>query len=233
MSSAPHSKHDPKVSRIHEIVDGHPDFRHVSSERIEQIREEFERGFAFLQSIPEDSVSVFGSARCRPGSEAYQEAEELGRGLAKQGFAIVTGGGPGIMEAANKGAAEAGGRSAGLGIQLPEEQKINPYVQESVSFHHFFVRKVMLAFTAEVYVFFPGGFGTMDEFFELVTLVQTRKTNPIPIILVGKEYWTPLLAWIEETLFEKNGAIDQEDMKIYTLVDSAEEVLKLTEGLFG
>jgi len=128
------------------------------------------------------------------------------------------------MQAASRGASEAeGGQAVGLNIELPYEQQNNPYVTASQHFHYFFVRKVMLSFASEVYVFFPGGFGTMDEFFEIVTLIQTYKIQKIPVILVGKEYWTPLLSWIESTLYEKNNAINKEDMEIYHLVDTPEE----------
>jgi len=163
----------------------------------------------------------------------YQEACKLGSLLAKAGFAIITGGGPGIMEAANKGALEAGGRSAGINIQLINKQSTNKYVKESVAFSYFFIRKVMLAFASEVYIFFPGGFGTLDELFELTTLIQTKKIRPIPIILVDKEYWIPLLTWIEQELYRKRGAIAKEDMKIHCLVDNAQEAFDYIEQILS
>ena len=135
------------------------------------------------------------------------------------------------MEAANKGANEAGGQSAGINIQFDHTQNVNPYVKESISFHYFFARKVMLAFASEVYIFFAGGFGTLDEFFELITLIQTRKIDPIPIILVGKDYWAPLLKWIEKDVYEKRSNIDKEDMKIYRLVKDANEAARVIKKL--
>lgn len=189
------------------------------------IVEEFSRGFHFLRDF-NLAASFFGSTRVKPEDRMYQEAAKLASLLAKAGFAIITGGGPGIMEAANKGASEAGGRSAGINIKLLRKQSTNKYVKESVAFSYFFIRKVMLAFASEVYIFFPGGFGTLDELFELITLVQTKKIAPIPIILVDKEYWTPLLTWIEQELYGKRRAIAKEDMKIYCLVDNAQETFE-------
>ena len=189
--------------------------------RMNKIVEEFSRGFYFLRDFGL-AASFFGSTRSNPQDKMYREAEKLASLLAKAGFAIITGGGPGIMEAANKGACEAGGRSAGINIQLLRKQSTNKYVKESAAFSYFFIRKVMLAFASEVYIFFPGGFGTLDELFELTTLIQTKKIAPIPVILVGKEYWTPLLAWIEQELYMKRGAIAKEDMKIHCLVDDAQ-----------
>ena len=143
--------------------------------------------------------------------------------LAKKGFAIITGGSAGIMQAANKGAFEAGSASVGLNINLQETQAYNQYLTERFGFDHFFVRKVMLTYASEVYVYFPGGFGTLDEFFEIVTLVQTKKIHKVPIILFGKEYWKPLLDFIEKTLCEERAVIDREDLALYTLVDSVDE----------
>lgn len=214
--------------RIEELMEKHP--VEMRSERMQTILSEFVTGFHFLRNY-ELTASIFGSARVGTDSHRYQEAYTLAFALAKEGFAIITGGGPGIMEAANKGATEAGGQSAGLNIQLPSGQRINPYVRESASFNYFFTRKVMLALASEVYIFFPGGFGTLDEFFELTTLIQTKKIEPIPIILVHKKYWTPLLDWINKTLYQKDKAISRKDMDIYHLTDNAEEALKVIKKM--
>lgn len=202
----------------------------VGSMRLTRITQELANGFHFLKQYGK-SATFFGSARCVAGDKHYEEAKKLASMLSEDDFAIITGGGPGIMEAANKGATEAGGQSAGINIQLDHTQNVNPYVKKSISFHYFFARKVMLAFASEVYVFFAGGFGTLDEFFEMVTLVQTRKIDPIPIILVGKEYWNPLLKWIKQDVYEKRENIDKEDMKIYRLVKDAKEARKVIKKL--
>lgn len=202
----------------------------VGGMRLTRITQEFARGFHFLRNYGK-SATFFGSARCVAGDRHYEEAKKLGSLLSKDDFAVITGGGPGIMEAANKGANEAGGQSAGINIQFDHSQNVNPYVKESISFHYFFARKVMLAFASEVYIFFAGGFGTLDEFFELITLIQTRKIDPIPIILVGKDYWAPLLKWIEKEVYEKRSNIDKEDMKIYRLVKDANEASRVIKKL--
>lgn len=202
----------------------------VGSMRLTRITQEFAKGFHFLKNYGK-SATFFGSARCVTGDKHYEEAKKLAFLLSKDDFAVITGGGPGIMEAANKGASEAGGQSAGINIQLDHTQNVNPYVKKSISLNYFFARKVMLAFASEVYIFFAGGFGTLDEFFELTTLVQTRKIDPIPIILVGKEYWAPLLTWIEKDLYQKRGNIDKEDMKIYRLVKDAKEAERVIKRL--
>ncbi len=204
------------------------DFRESMQWRIFRVMAEFVEGFEFLADFKK-SVSIFGSTRDSAATHNwYEEARKLGGMLAKEGFAVVTGGGPGIMEAANRGAAEAGGMAVGLNIQLPQEQRLNPYVNRSKGFHYFFTRKLMLTYSAQVYVYFPGGFGTMDEFFEIVTLIQTKKiATHIPVILVGREYWNGLTQWMEEIMFKRDGAIDAEDMQIYTVVDTAEEAMKI------
>ena len=192
--------------------------------RVSRIQEEFIRGFELLRKYPK-SVSFFGSSLFKEDNEHYQTARRLAGRFAKLGYAVITGAGPGIMEAGNKGATLAKGVSIGINIQLPHEQRVNKYVKQSQSFHYFFTRKVMLIYASELYVYFPGGFGTVDEFFELITLVQTRKICPVPIILVGREFWTPLLDWIDKTMNKKYKAIGPQDTKIYHLVNNADEAL--------
>lgn len=198
--------------------------------RIWRIMREFIAGYRFLDQYGK-AATFFGSARCKPESDIYNEAVKLAKMLSKDGFAIITGGGPGIMEAANKGACDAGGQSAGLNIELPGGQRKNRYVTESMSFYYFFTRKVMLSFASEAYIFFPGGFGTLDEFFELVTLIQTKKIDPIPIVLVGRDYWTPLLEWVEKDVYGRYHAIGAGDMEIYRLADNADEAFQLVHTL--
>lgn len=193
--------------------------------RIFRIMAEFVEGFQFLSSSSRE-VAIFGSARFVPGSKWYKVAEDLGKLLAKNKFTVLTGGGPGIMEGANKGAMESGGESLGINIQLPREQRINPYVTRSSAFHYFFVRKVILAASSQAYVFFPGGFGTMDEFFEIVTLIQTKKMQTTPIICVGREFWEPLNVWIKAVMKEKLHSIAPEDMNLYRIVDTAKEAFE-------
>lgn len=203
--------------------------------RIFRIMAEFVEGFQFLSTTSKE-VSIFGSTRIPPGHKWYEEAVKLGALLGKSGFTVVTGGGPGIMEAANKGAFEVGARSVGLNIQLPKEQRINPFVTESRAFHYFFTRKVMLAASSQAYVYFPGGYGTLDEMFEIITLIQTGKSEKIPMVLVGKEYWGGLWGWMKEEVYAKMDAIDRADLDLVRIVDSAEEayaiVAKSTERHF-
>ena len=196
--------------------------------RIFRIMAEFVEGFQFLSTLDKE-VTIFGSARTSPENKWYQEAVKLGYLLGSHDYTVVTGGGPGIMEAANKGAYDAGGESVGLNIQLPEEQRVNPFVKRSRGFHYFFTRKVILAASAQAYVYFPGGFGTMDEFFEIVTLIQTEKSEPLPIVLVGHEYWGGLMQWVQETMYEEFEAIAREDIELFTIVDTAEEAFKIIE----
>lgn len=197
----------------------------VQSWRVFRIMSEFVQGFEVLRKHGL-AVSVFGSTRIGPTEKYYKEAEELAAKLAKKGFAVITGGGPGIMEAANVGAFKVGGKSVGFNIELPFEQKLNPYVTESLQFDFFFSRKVMLAFASEAYIYFPGGFGTMDEFFELLTLIQTKKIEKIPIVLYGKEYWDPLVTWITESLLKEHKTISKEDIDLFHVTDSVDETVK-------
>ncbi|MBI4250736.1 TIGR00730 family Rossman fold protein [Candidatus Uhrbacteria bacterium] len=217
-----------RVEEVLGIKRGEP----VSPWRIFRIMAEFVNGFEFLQNYKK-AVTIFGSARFPTQSPYYHEAEAVAYRLAQDGYAIITGGGPGIMEAANKGAVRAGGKSVGINIRLPFEQRINKYVQEFESFRYFFTRKVMLVSASKLYVFFPGGFGTMDELFELLTLIQTRKVTPVPIILVGKKYWTPLLQWIDETFYRELRSIAEEDREIYRLVDTADQAYRLAKKFLG
>lgn len=195
--------------------------------RIFRIMAEFVDGFEFLSNFNK-SVTFFGSARTKSDEPDYQEAEKLAGLLAKAGFAVFSGGGPGVMEAANKGAYEAGGESVGLNIQLKYTQRINDFIKKAMGFHYFFTRKVMLSYSAQAYVFFPGGYGTMDEFFEILTLIQTGKIPQyIPIVCVGKEFWRPIDEWIKKVNFGKYKFIDQEDLKFYHVVDSAKEAFEI------
>lgn len=191
-----------------------------------RILAEFVAGFEFLSDLHRE-VSFFGSARFTPSHPYYKIAEELAYRLGKAGFTIVTGGGPGIMEAANRGAKRAKAPSVGLNIELPNEQRTNPYVEKGMGFHYFFTRKTMLSASAQAYIFFPGGFGTLDEMTELVTLIQTKKMTPVPIIIVGKKYWGPFVRWVKDVLHDDLKAIRSEDLKLYTLVDSVDEAFKI------
>jgi uncharacterized protein (TIGR00730 family) len=205
------------------------DYAHNPTWRILRIMSEFVEGFSFLAQI-QRSVTIFGSARFSEASPYYEKARQVGWRLAQAGYTVVTGGGPGIMQAANHGACEAHGVSVGLNIQLPHEQRTNPYVTRSQSFHYFFSRKVMLDFSAEAYVFFPGGYGTLDEYFELLTLVQTGKIDQTaPIIMVGRDYWEPLAQWMRTTLLERFHTISPQDLSIWTLTDDIDEVMQVIE----
>ena len=203
---------------------------HISSWRVFKIMSEFVNGFDLLRKYGL-AASIFGSTRAKPDSEVYQEAYKLGRMLGERKYTIITGGSSGVMEAANKGAYDVGAQSVGLNIKLPFEQAMNPYLTDSETFDHFFTRKVCLTFASEVYVFFQGGFGTLDEFFEITTLIQTQKIENIPVILVGRDYWLPLLEVIRVELLEKRGTISPEDIHIYKLVDTAEEAAALIDEL--
>lgn len=193
--------------------------------RTSRIASEFERGLKFIQRY-EKSVTIYGSARFKPNNVHYKDARALAARFAREGYAIVTGGGPGIMEASNRGAREAGGASIGLNIELPFEQIINPYVTDSMSFYYFFSRKTTMSFASEAYIYYPGGFGTLDELFEILTLMQTGKIRKIPIFLVGSDFWAPLEEFIENVIMRDHGAIDKKDLKLYTVTDDHELILK-------
>ena len=194
----------------------------VESWRIFKIMSEFVEGFDIIRRYSL-AATFFGSARTEPDNVYFEQATELAGRLAKKGFAIITGGSSGIMQAANKGAFEAGGSSVGLNINLAHAQGYNRFLTDRFVFDHFFVRKVMLTFASEVYVYFPGGFGTLDEFFEIVTLVQTKKIRRVPIVLFGRAYWEPLLGAVEKTLYHEFATIDEADMSLYVVVDSVDE----------
>jgi uncharacterized protein (TIGR00730 family) len=196
--------------------------------RVFRIMAEFVEGFDELSKIG-PAVSIFGSSRTRPNDPYYQLAERTAARLVKAGLAVITGGGPGIMEAANKGAIEAGGRSVGLNIELPHEQKPNCFQNLSLSFRYFFARKVMFTKYAHAFVIFPGGFGTMDEFFEALTLIQTLRMSRFPVVLMGNGFWKPLVDWIENVMMRQHEYIDAEDTKIYTVTDDPEEVIRIIE----
>jgi uncharacterized protein (TIGR00730 family) len=193
--------------------------------RLFRIIAEFVDGFEALSKC-HPAVSVFGSTRVKPGDEVYQKAEQIGQLLAEHGFSVITGGGPGVMEAINKGASAVGGKSIGLNIELPFEQKPNPYANITLSFRYFFVRKVMFVKYAVAYIILPGGFGTMDELLESVTLIQTHKIKPFPVILVGTSYWKGFLDWIKEVVL-KEGKISPVDLDILQLIDDPGEIVKL------
>lgn len=202
-----------------------------SKKRISVITSEFKKGFAFIRNYPK-SVTFFGSTRFKQNNPYYKKARQIAETLSRAGFAVVTGGGPGIMEAANRGAVDGDGEehSIGMCIKLPREQTTNPYVMRGIEFEYFFSRKVMLSFSAEAYIYFPGGFGTLDEFFEIITLIQTGKIEKVPIILVGNDYWKPLDAFFKKTLYKKNGTIHKDDMKLYTITEDQKEILKIVKN---
>ncbi|GAA4608172.1 TIGR00730 family Rossman fold protein [Actinoallomurus liliacearum] len=203
---------------------GTSDWLHTDPWRVLRIQAEFVEGFGLLAELPR-AVSVFGSARTKPGSEEYELAERIGALLAEAGYAVITGGGPGIMEAANKGADDAGGLSVGLGIELPFEQKLNDHIDIGVEFRYFFVRKTMFVKYSQAFVVLPGGFGTLDELFEAITLVQTKKITRFPIVLVGTDYWGGLIQWIKDQMLPA-GKISPEDLELMYVTDDPDEVVE-------
>lgn len=205
-----------------------------SSWQIFKVMSEFVEGFEKLNKIG-PCVSIFGSARTKPGDKYYLLAEEIAAALCKTGYGIITGGGPGIMEAANKGAHEAGGKSVGLNIELPHEQGSNPYIDRDklLNFNFFFVRKVMFVKYSQGFVVMPGGFGTMDELFESLTLIQTKKIGRFPIVLVGKEYWGGLLDWIKDIMGTRFSNINPGDLDLIQMADTSDETVKIIDEFYS
>lgn len=201
------------------------EFTHTDTWRVFRIMGEFVEGFDELASLTR-GISIFGSARTPPEDRYYKAAQETAALLAREGFAVITGGGPGIMEAANRGAFEAGGLSVGCNIELPFEQGANPYLTRSLTFRYFFVRKMMFVKYSLGFIIFPGGFGTLDELFEALTLIQTKKIRNFPVVLFGSAYWEGLLNWIRDPAM-KEGKVTEQDLKLLHLTDSPAEVVKI------
>ena len=198
-----------------------------------RIMAEFVEGFDTLENIG-PCVSIYGSARLKPGSEYYEKAVEIAGAFVDEGYGIITGGGPGIMEAGNKGAFEKNGKSVGLNIDLPFEQHSNPYIDadKEINFNYFFARKVMFVKFAQAFVLMPGGFGTLDELFESITLIQTKKIEPVPVILFGTKFWGGLLEWAKTTLLEEHATISAKDLDLLHVTDSVEEVVQIVTDYY-
>ena len=209
-------------------VRGPSDWVHTDPWRVLRIQSEFVEGFGLLAELPK-AVSVFGSARTRPDSPEYALGRELGQALARAGWAVITGGGPGVMEAVNRGTTEGDGLSVGLGIELPFEQHLNEWVDLGLNFRYFFARKTMFVKYAQAFVILPGGFGTLDEMFEALTLVQTHKVNQFPVVLMGTAFWEPLLAWIRTSLVD-GGYVSPGDLGLITCTDSVPEAVALIQA---
>jgi uncharacterized protein (TIGR00730 family) len=202
------------------------ELHNLAKERVSVISQEFTEGFAFLEKYPR-SVTFFGSARFPEDNQYYKQARSIAGKIVNQlGYSILSGGGPGIMEAANRGAFENNGQSLGLTIELPEGQVTNPYINQSIDFFYFFSRKVCLSFSAEAYLFFPGGYGTMDEVYEILTLVQTHKIEKVPIILVGADFWHAIEASMNKEMLSR-GTIDENDISLYTITDDEDEIIRI------
>jgi len=199
-----------------------------------RIMGEFVSGFDKLATIG-PCVSIFGSARTQPDNKYYKMAEEIAAGLTQQGYGIITGGGPGIMEAANKGAKSAGGKSVGLNIILPHEQSSNIFIDEDklISFDYFFVRKVMFVRYSQGFIGMPGGFGTFDEFFEAITLIQTEKIGRFPIVLVGKSFWGDMVSWLKNVVFKQEGNVSEDDFELFNLVDDPQEAIDIIDDFYS
>jgi uncharacterized protein (TIGR00730 family) len=207
------------------------DFTKEDPWRIFRIMSEFVDGFEELSGL-KDAVTIFGSARAKPSYKYYKVAEETAYKLVKEGYAVITGAGPGIMEAANKGAKSAGGDSIGLNILIPTLQKPNRFVTRMLEFKYFFCRKVMFVKYSKAFITFPGGFGTLDELFEAITLVQTKRIEPFPVIMVGREFWKDMVGWITKTLLSQN-MIEKGDLKLFKVVDTADEVVAAVKEFYS
>jgi len=207
------------------------DFTKDDTWRVFRIMSEFVEGFEILSEIGR-AVSIFGSSRSSSAYKYYRLAEETAYRLAKAGYAVITGSGPGIMEAANKGTKRAGGKSIGLNIQLPSEQRSNKYVDTLLDFHYFFVRKVMFVKYAKAFVIMPGGYGTLDEFTEAINLIQTHRISKFPVVLFGSDYWKGMLDWLKEKVL-KDGNISRQDLNIFTVVDEPKEVVRVIDKFYG
>ncbi len=223
----------PKTTTDQRLLDrrGPSDWVHTDPWRVLRIQAEFVEGFGLLAEMGK-AVSVFGSSRARPGSAQYELTTQITAALARAGYAVITGGGPGIMEAANKGAASAHGISVGLGIELPQEQGLNEFVDIGLEFRYFFVRKTMFVKYSQAFVVLPGGFGTLDELFEAVTLVQTGKITRFPIVLVGSSYWSGLLAWLRDVVSEE-GKVSPGDLDLLSITDDPDEVARIIRTAHG
>ncbi|MEM1136135.1 MAG: TIGR00730 family Rossman fold protein [Bacteroidota bacterium] len=199
-----------------------------------KVMSEFVEGIEKLERIG-PCVSIFGSARAKADSQVYQVAEEIAAKLVRHGYGVITGGGPGVMEAGNKGAHSEGGKSVGLNIELPFEQGGNIYIDQDkiINFDYFFVRKVMFVKYSQGFIGMPGGFGTLDEIFEALTLIQTKKIGKFPIVLVGKKYWTGLLEWVKDTVLEKYAYINPEDLDLFNLVNTADDAIKVIDDFYS
>ncbi|MFP5361017.1 MAG: TIGR00730 family Rossman fold protein [Actinomycetes bacterium] len=215
----------PTTSTSERLLDGQhrPDWLHEDPWRVLRIQSEFVEGFGALAELG-PAITVFGSARSAPGSWEYEAGVEVGRRLVEEGYAVITGGGPGCMEAANKGASEAGGTSVGLGIELPFEQGVNEHVNLGINFRYFFARKTMFVKYAQGFIALPGGYGTLDELFECLTLVQTRTVRRFPIVLIGTSYWGGLLDWMRDTL-AADGKISPTDLDLVSVTDDPDEAV--------
>jgi uncharacterized protein (TIGR00730 family) len=220
-------QHVPHATQDEQLLEspGLDEFTHTDTWRVFRIMGEFVEGFDELASLTR-GISIFGSARTPASDPYYAKAQETAALLSREGFAVITGGGPGIMEAANRGAFEAGGLSVGCNIELPFEQGANPYLTRSVTFRYFFVRKMMFVKYSLGFIIFPGGFGTLDELFEALTLIQTRKIRDFPIVLFGSDYWKGLIDWIRDIAL-KEGKVSEQDLKLLHITDSPEEVVKI------
>jgi uncharacterized protein (TIGR00730 family) len=207
------------------------DFTQEETWRVFRIMSEFVDGFETLSEVGK-AVSIFGSSRSKPHSKYYKLAEELAYLLAKEGYAIITGSGPGLMEAANKGARRAKGKSIGLNIQIPSEQKPNKYVDTLLDFSYFFVRKVMFVKYAKAFVIMPGGFGTLDELFESLNLIQTKRIREFPVVLMGKDYWKGMIDWLHQTAL-RQGNISREDLDIFKVTDDPKEAVRIIKNFYA